>query len=138
MAPVQLVLQFALTVPAGTAASSPVSLPMQLPNMDVAWIEYVVPPGPGGEVGFWVGSHGESIIPFSNSRNPWIITDDERVHWDLANQMDSGDWELVGYNVGRLDHVITVRFGLAPVGNGAANPAVVPSLVSLTGTLPGA
>lgn len=135
--PVQLIYQFSLTVPAGTAPGAPAVLPMALPSMEVVWVEWRVPPGPRGDVGFWIGSHGESIVPFSNQPNPWIVTDDEGAHWDLTAQMDSGDWELVAYNVGVRAHTVTVRFGLAPVVNQPTVSVVSPPLVSLSGTVPG-
>lgn len=134
---VQLVEIFAATIPAGTLQANPVVVPMQLPNLDVAWVEWIVPPGPRGDVGFFLASHGEPIIPARTTGLPWIVTDDERNHWDLTGQMDSGDWELRGYNVGLRSHTITIRWGLAPPADtGAGLPAPLPNTI-LSGTVPG-
>ena len=106
--------QFTCQVPAGTAIANPAVFPMVLPNLDIVWLEWEVPPGPRGNVGFWIGSHGQQIIPFGSGAASWIVTDDRFTHWDLVDQPDSGDWELRAYNLGVDPHTIYVRWGLGP------------------------
>lgn len=135
MNPVSEVYQFANVVTAGTSQAAPLVFPMQLPYMDVAWIEWIVPPGPGGDVGFWIGSHGQQIIPFASGAPNWIVTDDERAHWDMTGLMDSGDWQMVAYNVGVNDHTVTVRFGLTLRPPPVPGPGVLLPASSLTGQI---
>ena len=128
MTEVSQIQQFACTVPAGTQQASPQVFPMQLLALDIVWLEWIVPPGPRGDVGFWIGSHGQPIIPYAEGAAQWIVTDDERVHWELTDQPDSGDWELQAYNVGVKPHTLYVRWGLAvPVSVPATWPAMIPT-----------
>jgi hypothetical protein len=119
------VYQFANTIPPGTAKATPATFPMILPLMDVVWIEWEVPPGARGNVGFWIGSHGQPIIPFASGPANWIVTDGREVHWDTESLMDSGDWQMAGYNVGQLPHTVTVRFGLTVPAPGVATFAPI-------------
>lgn len=120
---VKEVQQFDNTVAAGTPINNPAIFPMALLNLDIEWIEWKVPPGPRGTVGFWIGSHGQPIIPFSSGGPKWIVADGESAHWDTVDLPTSGDWEMRAYNLGILSHTITIRFGLAaPVPDLAAVP----------------
>ena len=114
MAPIAQVVQFRNTIPAGTTAANPSVFSMQLPNLDIEWLEWEVPPGAMGRVGFWIGSHGQQIIPFGSGPPNWIITNGYVAHWDLTDQPDSGDWEMRGYNTGNNPHTVTIRWGLGP------------------------
>lgn len=110
---VSQIRKFANLIPAGTAVANPAVFPMVLPELDVMWIEWQVPAGPRGNVGFWIGSKGQPIIPYTVGPPTWIVTDNETEHWDVENQMDSGDWEMRGYNLGVRPHTVYIRFGLA-------------------------
>lgn len=112
--------QFAITVPAGTPKTSPVTTPMVMPAREVRRVEITVPPGPGGYVGFAIGAAGTIIIPANAGQ--WIVTDDEKIGWDLDGAHNSGSWSFVAYNTGRDDHTIYVRF----LVDLAAPPSVAP------------
>lgn len=135
---VSQVQPFALTVPANTPISSPVNLQMNLLPLDIVWLEWRVPPGPRGDVGFYFGSHGAPIIPYGSGPLPWIITDDEGAHWDLVDQPNSGDWNLVAYNIGLRPHTIYVRWGLADLSVPVLPAVTFNPVGSLTGAVPGA
>jgi hypothetical protein len=107
------IYHFTVTVPAGTPITSPSHSPMSMPVSTVEWIEWDVPPGSNGKMGFFFASHGQQVIPFTDTGPNWIVTAGRDAHWDLTDQMDSGDWETVGYNTGIYLHRIFVRFGLA-------------------------
>lgn len=122
------VQQFACTVAPATPVATPAVFPMPLLPLAIEWLEWFVPLGPRGEVGFWIGSHGQPIIPYTVGAPNWIVTDDQHVHWDLADQPDSGDWELRAYNLGVKPHTIYVRWGLSIPTTVPAGVAVLPSL----------
>lgn len=129
--PVNEIHVFACTVPAGTTQNNPAVFPATMPMMVVEWVEVIVPPGPRGAVGFWIGSHGQPIIPATVGSPTWIVTDDEKSHWDLTGQMDSGDWQVQAYNTGIDAHTITVRFGLTKTpGAGLVAPLPLGALSS--------
>ena len=105
--------QFVCTVPAGTPEATPVTIEMQLGIFEVSWVEILVPPGPSGQVGFYLASSNTQTIPWWNGlTNSWIVADNELLRYDLSDQPDSGDWQFVAYNQGNFPHSIYVRFGL--------------------------
>lgn len=128
-APVVLVQQFAVVVPASTPVANPQVTQAQLPGIYVVeWIELKVPPGPRGEVGFYIASSLTQIVPFRTGATAnWLILDNDEIHWDMTDQPDSGDWQIVAYNTGNYDHTLWVRFGL----NLAPDPAPPPLRVGL-------
>lgn len=106
--PATEVRSFQVTVPAGTLQSAPQQTELTMPAREVDSIEIVVPPGPQGEMGFALTSGGKTIIP--EQLGEWIVADDEKITWELQNQIDSGGWQLTAYNTGAYDHVVYLRF----------------------------
>lgn len=103
--------EFQFTIPAGTALATPVTQAISFPTRIVDRIEITVPPGPFGFMGFSIGAAGVPIIP----ANPggWIVTNDEKISWDLNGYIDSGAWQVNGYNTGQYNHTIYLRFLLS-------------------------
>lgn len=108
--PAETVLNFAVTVPAGTPQDQPQLTNLAMPAREVVAITVRVPPGPRGEVGFAVWASGLTVIP--QQTGAWIVTDDEEITWELTNQINSGGWQLAAYNNGSFDHTLYVRFQL--------------------------
>lgn len=131
MGAVYQVQQFANLIAAGTAKANPTVFPMALMALDIEWVEWEVPPGARGDVGFWIGSKGQPIFPYTVGAPQWIVTDGRFVHWDLENQPDSGDWEMRGYNIGVRPHTVYIRFGLALPAPEPAPGVGFPSLTVL-------
>lgn len=135
-AAVARVLQFAITVPAGTALAVPLVTPCQLDATVLEWVEVRMPPGPAGFVGFWVSSSGQQVLPFTVGSTPDpLVLDGEVVHWDLDAMPDSGDFSVSAYNTGRYPHTIYVRFGVndtvdanAAAGRAAPGPLALASI----------
>lgn len=99
---------FSCTIPPNTPLSTPVSFDCSFPYRIVTEIEIVVPPGPSGNVGFAIANSGQNMIPFNPGQ--WIVTDNEKINWTMDEQIESGSWELTGYNTGQFPHTIYVRF----------------------------
>lgn len=102
------VYSFEVTIPAGTALASPQKTAMTFSTRFVRRILIKVPPGPAGKMGFQIASTGTQFIPANTGH--WIITDNEQITWDIANAIQSGSWQLIGYNTGIYDHTVYVRF----------------------------
>lgn len=117
---------FQCLIPAKTAKATPVVVSLAMPARIVRTIEITVPRGPSGLVGFALGSAGQNVIPYNNGA--WIVTDDEKITWDVDEQIDSGAWQLQGYNTGQYDHTVYLRFLLDLVQ--VAQTAPVLTLVS--------
>lgn len=131
MAEVDQIQQFTATIPAGTPASAPVVVQMQLGVWDVTWVEIETSPGFNGAVGFYLASSLQQVIPFRKGTTPnWLVYNGQSKHWDLHNQPNSGDWQLVGYNIGNFDHTVYVAFGLVLIA--APVPSVTPAPVNLS------
>lgn len=127
---------FNCTIPNTATPSAPVSVPMQLGIWDIAWVEVDVPSGQNNATGFYIATSGQQYIPFRVGATPnWLNLSGSTKHWDLHNQPTSGDWSLVGYNLGNFSHTITVSWGLVLISN--VTPSVTPqplALSTLTGS----
>lgn len=99
---------YAVTIPPGTPSTAPQVTAMTMPSRIVRRIVVKVPPGPMGFMGFRIGATGVSIVPASNTQ--WIVSDDEEILWDVANLIQSGAFQLIGYNTGIYPHTVFVRF----------------------------
>lgn len=122
------VRQFQVTTPAGTLASAPLTTSLAMPARIVEHLRIRVPPGPRGNLGFAVAMAGVPVIPVNVGT--WIIADDERFDWDLENLPDSGAWQLLSYNVGKLPHSVFLTFSLGIISSGV--PTLLPAPLVVT------
>jgi hypothetical protein len=81
---------------------------LTMPPCIVREIEWRVPPGPAGLMGFAIAAAGQNIIPVNT--NQWIVTNDEAQTWAVDGYLTSGAWQLRGYNTGLFPHVVYLRF----------------------------
>ena len=114
MAAVVQVQQFTITVPAGTTVAAPQTTQTQLGDgWRVEWLEVRMPPGPRGQVGLYVASSGQQVIPFTTgTAHQWLVLDGEKERFEVTGQPNSGDWQVVAYNTGNFPHTFWVRFGV--------------------------
>lgn len=107
-----------MTIPAGTAQSSPLVTPVSFPDRVVSGVHWKVPPGPSGLMGWRLTmSNGIAVIPVGGG---WIISDDDSDTWVLSNQPTSGQWEVTGYNTDVYDHTVYITFLLDLTGGQTA------------------
>ena len=64
----------------------------------------------------------------------WWIGDDEVWDEPLESQISSGEWETIGYNTGKYDHTIFVRFRLLPITAVSSTTALTPLLIAAPAT----
>ena len=107
-----LVYEFQPLTPAGTAENAPNFVAMVFPNLEVDIIEWMVPAGPQGNLGWQIQADGVTIIPQNGT---WVITDDERGSWEVDELPVNGNWGLLGYNTGTYDHTVYIRFLVSPL-----------------------
>lgn len=121
---------FPVTIPAGTMVANPHVASLATPPRTVQRIEWKVPPGPRGVMGFAIGMAGTHLFP--QGQGAWIVTDDEENSWEVSDQPDSGAWECYGYNTGGFDHTVYLRFlvGLPPSPGGSGSRLIPSSLLS--------
>jgi len=99
---------FQATITAGSTVFAPTRVATKMPPRQVDRLEIVVPPGPSGVMGFAVTMSGVNVIPVQPGT--FMITDNERIAWDLSNLPNSGDWQVTGFNGGVFDHTIYLRW----------------------------
>lgn len=101
------VYQYGVPVPAGTPQVQPQVTPLPMPPRIVRRVEWRVPAGAAGQLGFQLGLAGRQLIPFN--QGAYIIADDEAAGWDMEGLPTSGAWQLIAYNLGQFPHTIYVR-----------------------------
>lgn len=117
---------FAVTIPAGTAIASPVVVPCVFNTGDVTKINVKVPPGPQGNVGFFIGAGGSQYVP--RTPGSFIMPDNDYFQWDMQNAISSGSWSVTAYNTDIFPHTIQVSFEVNE------NPAITSPVPSGIGT----
>lgn len=125
---------FDVTIPAGTAKAAPATTALQLPVRSVNHIEVLVPAGVNGVVGFRLASSGQQIVPVNSGS--WVIASGEVLAWTFAQLIESGAWQLVGYNTGRYAHTLHVRFYCGVPYAPTTAAAQVPNLTGSTSYTP--
>jgi hypothetical protein len=129
------VRSFQVTTPTFTDRFSPLTTDLTMPVRIVTAIDILVPPGPSGHLGIAVSASGVPIIPINPGE--WLVADDEKLHWDLEDQIESGAWQLQSWNDGEYSHTVWVRFSLQPYRVGSGNASVIsPTISGLTSALP--
>lgn len=124
----QEVRTFQVTVPANTPSSAPQTFDISFPPRPVRQIEWMVPPGPRGNVGFQLGLAGTPLIPYN--RDAWIIANGDTRQWNLEGVPDSGAWQVRAYNTGSFPHTLYFRFLLdLPVQGAQGFPAPIAAAV---------
>lgn len=100
------VYEFAVTVPAGTLITAPQTTSTQFDARIVDRIEWHIPPGALGVVGFFISMRGVRVLP--RGVGTWIIRSGVSGAWALRGQPDSGDWSVTAYNTGANPHTVYV------------------------------
>ena len=123
--------QYSVTIPAGTQIEAPFRKDVSFPSRIVQQVEITVPPGPSGLMGFALQNSGVTIIPYGS--DPFIVASDERMIWPLHGYVDSGSWQIQGYNLDLFPHTVYVRFLLGLIPPAPAVPgAALAGLDNLT------
>lgn len=125
---------FTATIPAGTLKASPVTVAITMPPRVVRSIYWRVPNGPMGQFG-WQLSSGRVIV-FPVGSDQYILANDEHDTWYPVDTMDSGAWQVTGYNTGIYPHSVYLAFHVdlpsrprgAPLGLSSFLLAPVPDL----------
>ena len=104
---------FEFTIPANTPQSAPVSFPMKFNFGTVVEIDVKVPPGPAGNMGFFISAGGSQFIP--RTFGSFIFPDSDYLTWPVANAINSGSWGLTAFNTDVWAHTIQVAFQINEV-----------------------
>jgi len=75
---------------------------------EVIEIDVKVPPGPAGNMGFFISAGGSQFIP--RTFGSFIFPDDDYITWPIAHAINSGSWGLTAFNTDVWPHTIQVSF----------------------------
>lgn len=116
---------FAVTVPAGTAQASPQVTALSFPDAVTEAVEFIIPPGPSGLVGWQLRHSGQFIIP--RTANSFFVMDDVHQTWALEDYPVGNKWQVAAYNTDIYDHTLQFIFHVnelsQPVGT---TPPLIP------------
>ena len=109
---------FTVTVPAGTAIATPLSTSIPFDIGEVEAVEFLIPPGPNGLMGFQLRHSSAGVFPREDDR--WIVANGETIRWPVVNAPTGKAWSVRAYNIGIHNHKIYVRLLIhevpAPIG----------------------
>lgn len=98
----------AVTVPAGTTKAAPLVADVSFPVRVLRRIDYRLPSGCAGLVGFFIAMSKTQVFPLP--AGTYIVGDTVSGGWDVADQPDSGAWQVIAYNLGTFQHTIHLDF----------------------------
>jgi hypothetical protein len=124
-----------VTIQPGTPQSAPQVNNLTLPVGVVDRIVVMIPPGPLGAMGWALGAAGQPVIPYAP--NTFIVADHEVVDVSLEQVIDSGAWQVFGYNNGVYPHTLYMRFYITNLGIAEVPAAITPVAASGGGQLGG-
>lgn len=104
----QEIREFAVLIPHGTTKAAPLVTNVSFPQREVIAVSWRVPPGPSGLMGWALTSAGTPVIPIQSGT--YIVTDNQADTWNLEGYLDSGNWQVTGYNTGLYDHTVYLTF----------------------------
>lgn len=127
--PVEL-YQFAVTIPAGNGSAATTTTNMTMPVRIITQIDITLPPGLNGTVGFQIAAANQPFFP--RAVGAFYVASGRTITPPIAAALESGAWQLIGYNTGKYPHTIYVDFHCALVGQAdqISAPVINPTLLS--------
>lgn len=117
----QEVRRYTATFPAGTPILAPVTVAVSFPPRTVTAIDWRIPPGAQGVMGWQLAMGGVQVLPTQSAL--WVVDDGTSGTFTLDGYPDSGSWQVIGYNTGAYPHSVFLTFHC----NSVSRPAPVPS-----------
>lgn len=105
---------FQVTCPLGTAIATPQTTSLVMDDGELVRLEVTVPSGPSGFMGFRFRHSQQVVIPYKGSN--WIITDDEKLSWDLHGYPTGSAWSIQMYNTDIWAHTVYLRLHINEIG----------------------
>jgi hypothetical protein len=127
------VYDIAFTVPPGTPANAPVSVPWVTEDNTIVDIELEVPPGHNGLTGIRVVKGSVQLIPWS--AGTFIIANDYSRTFPVGAYIPTSDLTLQGYNTGAYPHTFYLRMTVVNYDPGQSQNQGSPSQALVTGII---
>lgn len=116
---------FTAMIPAHTAQNAPVTIQCPIPVRTVTQIDWRVPKGPMGVMGWQVAMGGVRVFPLGTT--VYVLANGESGTWPVVNAPDSGAWEVIGYNTGTNAHSVYLTFHCNTVPRKVVHLAPIPA-----------
>ncbi len=123
---------FAIATPPGITVDNAITTPLNIGEIWVFAIEWLVPPGPRGNLGWYIASQGVQIVPWTSGNYSWIIADDEHDTFTVG-QEDNNGLSLVAYNTGIFEHTTYLRVRYLPIAAYLADTSSAPAPLGSAG-----
>lgn len=108
----QEIQHFTATIPAHTPVNAPVVVAVSTGVRIIRQIDWRVPSGPVGLMGWRITMGGVQVFPTVGDL--WVIANNEHGSWPVADAPDSGAWQVTGYNTGNNQHSVYLAFHCDP------------------------
>lgn len=112
---------FDVTISPNTPMAAPVVIPCVFEQGIVTEIDVKVPPGPNGNVGFFIGAGGSQYVP--RTAGSFVMPNNDYFVWPIDNAIISGSWSVTAYNIDVFPHTIQVAFQIDEIGTAHLVPA---------------
>ncbi len=106
--PVDELYEFTVTTPAATPKAAPLVTPAVFPARIVEKIQWRLPAGALGVMGWRISMRGVQVLP--KNAGAFIVAHETMGEYVLRNHPDSGDWSVTTYNTGGFPHDLYVTF----------------------------
>lgn len=107
-----------ITVQPGSTAAAPVTTAINVGDIWCYSVDIEVPPGPGGQMGFYMTYANTQIVPWSQT--PFFLVVDDFKHTFPVNAELGKGLAMVAYNTGYWPHTVYFRFLGVPIASYAA------------------
>lgn len=111
--PLKQILQVVPVLQPGFTPSNPGRVLLSMGDVYAYEVEIDIPPGPKGQVGFYLEYAGTPLVPHSNTPH-WIVVDDYQRTFPLDTELGSS-LVFVYYNLGVWQHNAYLRFTATPI-----------------------
>lgn len=105
------VRHFTVTTPAGSGSPAVTVTPIGFPPRIVRQVDWRVPSGPMGTMGFLLAMGAVPVLPVYG-QSVYVIADGEHGTWTPSDYPDSGGWAVWAYNSGVNPHAVNLTFHL--------------------------
>lgn len=97
-----------MTCVAATTEADAIETDLSFQAGTVRQVDILIPDGHAGQTGIAIAQAHQVIIPATGPN--WIIGNDDRIKWDIADYLDTGEWSAFVYNNGDYPHSWYLRF----------------------------
>jgi hypothetical protein len=106
--PLTIIRPFDVTIPPGTTKAAPLVTPTVFDPNVVESIRWRFPNGCNGFVGIQIGARGVPVLP--GGIGHFLVHNGDTTGYDIEGHHTTGDWSVIGYNLGTFAHTIHVEF----------------------------